>query len=62
MVGLGGAGDAADCSAVALIFLGRPLARIGLTVAIDPEADWGGVRSVGVEVSSFVVKDSGNAA
>jgi hypothetical protein len=52
MAGFGGTGGAANCSAAALTFLGRPLVRTGLAVAIGPEADRDGVGSVGVETDT----------
>jgi hypothetical protein len=37
MVGFDGTGVAADCSAVALSFPGRPLGRNGLSASVDGE-------------------------
>ena len=61
MVGFDGTGGAADGSAAALTFLGRPLGRSGLTASGDAEGGWGGVRSLGTDVGSSVVNASGNA-
>src|SRR6267378_125805 len=60
MVGFGGIGGAADCSAAVLTFLGRPFGRSGLATSIFVEGDWGSVRSVEADVGSSVVKAFGN--
>jgi hypothetical protein len=51
VAGLKGTGGAADSSAAALTFLGRPLCRSGLMAFVDAEGGWGGgVGSVEVDV------------